>query len=427
MGFSEIKDVFRKEGMNRALQFIRQNLRYFAAGALLIALIIVAVSCLEPNSVTDEQAGTEEVNETIEETVEEFQVDAYEDVNNLITQYYTAYVAGDMATLTSLAAPVTENEQAYIALFGQYVESCQNIKCYTKSGLDDNSYLVYVSLEVKFAGVDTLAPGLDFFYVRTNEDGTVYIDNLYSQYNLAKKENALDTSVQSLILEFINADDALALHQETQEKYDAAVASDEALATMVGTTIPTAIEEWVAALAQQVPEDTTEPTEDITEPTEGITEPTEDTSSEQVDQPQPTSETVYALDIVNIRAAADTASEKLGSLAKGDSVVRTGTEGDWSIIDYNGRTGYIKTEYLTTDASTITNEGEADNVSGIAEGTVITLSSAVNIRSGMSEESDKIGTAYAGEKVKVVMSYAEGWTKVTWNNKTGYIKTSVLK
>jgi len=26
-----------------------------------------------------------------------------------------------------------------------------------------------------------------------------------------------------------------------------------------------------------------------------------------------------------------------------------------------------------------------------------------------------------------VMSYAEGWTKVTWKNKTGYVKTDLLK
>ena len=55
------------------------------------------------------------------------------------------------------------------------------------------------------------------------------------------------------------------------------------------------------------------------------------------------------------------------------------------------------------------------------------MQNTVNIRSGMSETSDRIGTAYAGEKVKVVMSYAEGWTKVTWNNKTGYIKSSLLQ
>jgi uncharacterized protein YgiM (DUF1202 family) len=58
---------------------------------------------------------------------------------------------------------------------------------------------------------------------------------------------------------------------------------------------------------------------------------------------------------------------------------------------------------------------------------VIELSDATNIRSEMSETSSKVGTAYKGEKVKVVMSYSDGWTKVTWNNKTGYIKTSLLQ
>ena len=55
------------------------------------------------------------------------------------------------------------------------------------------------------------------------------------------------------------------------------------------------------------------------------------------------------------------------------------------------------------------------------------LENTTNIRSGMSEDSGKVGTAYAGEKVTVVMSYAEGWTKVKWNGETGYIKTSLLQ
>ena len=31
------------------------------------------------------------------------------------------------------------------------------------------------------------------------------------------------------------------------------------------------------------------------------------------------------------------------------------------------------------------------------------------------------------DRVTVVMSYAEGWTKVKWNGETGYIKTSLLQ
>ena len=107
------------------------------------------------------------------------------------TNVPNVYAAGDVTTLSSIATPISANEQSYIGLFSQYVDEYQNIKCYTKTGLDENSYLVSVSMEIKFTGVDTTAPGLDFFYVRTNDDGSLYIDNLYSQYNLANQENAL--------------------------------------------------------------------------------------------------------------------------------------------------------------------------------------------------------------------------------------------
>jgi uncharacterized protein YgiM (DUF1202 family) len=38
-----------------------------------------------------------------------------------------------------------------------------------------------------------------------------------------------------------------------------------------------------------------------------------------------------------------------------------------------------------------------------------------------------VGLAYQGDVVKVIQSYAEGWTKVEWNGQTGYIKTDLIK
>ena len=210
---------------------------------------------------------------------------------------------------------------------------------------------------------------------------------------------------------------------------------------MISTTIPNAITEWAGTIVsqntetestEQVPEETTE-----TEQTPAETEQTgtpEESTQQPVDNAPTKSEpdTVYAADTVNVRAAADTESDKLGTLEKGTALTRTGTDGEWSVVNYNGQTGYIKTEYLTTknsdsDADNSGNEEQTTTNNSIAEGTVITLSDSVNIRSGMSESDSKIGTAFTGEKVTVVMSYAEGWTKVTWNGQTGYIKTSLLK
>lgn len=428
-------------GTNKILMFIKQNVRYITAGVLFLALVLILVKAGSPKQSQNGQdvAATEVTSEASNDAVQEFEVGAHEDVNTLINQYYTAYAAGDTDTLQTIATPLSENEKSYISVFSQYVDAYQNIKCYTKQGLDASSYLVSVYVEVKFKDVDTVAPGLDFFYVRTNDDGSVYIDNLYSQYNLKIKENALDTSIQNLISEYEGSEDVNSLQKEVQDKYDTAVASDDKLSEMIQTTIPNAITEWAGTIVSQNTE--TESTEQVPEETTEA-EQTE-TPEENTDQPEengPTQsepDTVYAVDTVNVRAAADTESEKLGTLEQGTALTRTGTDGEWSIVNYNGQTGYIKTEYLTTkNADSEADNGQTDNGGNdeqtsagdfIAEGTVITLKDSVNVRSGMSESDSKIGTAFTGEKVTVVMSYAEGWTKVTWNGQTGYIKTSLLQ
>lgn len=428
---SKMKNTFNKDGMNQVLDFVRKNLRYFAAGALLVILILVLVFFMGPKK-NDGNAVADTETETVQQ--EGYEIDAHQEVNDLIASYYTAYAAGDLDALTAVAEPVSDNEKSYITMFSQYVDEYQNFKCYTKKGLDDKSYLVSVYVEIKFAGVDTAAPGLDFFYVRTREDGTLYIDNLYSQYNLVYKENALDTSVQSLINGFEKEADVIALQSEVQTKYDEALKADENLSKMIVTTIPEDIKKWAAAIVQQgteAPEGTETQPEETEKPeeTEQPKEPEDEKPKE--DEPQATSEELTATDRVNVRAAADSGSEKLGNVEMGQKVTRTGTEGEWSIIDFEGKKGYIKSEYLTNDPNSITpgNTDSQDGTGGgsVSQGEVVTLKNTVNIRSSMSETADKVGTAYAGEKVTVVMSYAEGWTKVTWNSKSGYVKTSLLQ
>lgn len=45
----------------------------------------------------------------------------------------------------------------------------------------------------------------------------------------------------------------------------------------------------------------------------------------------------------------------------------------------------------------------------------------------MSETAPRLALAYAGEYVTVQMSYAEGWTKVTYNGQEGYVRTDILQ
>lgn len=419
---------------NDILAFVKQNIRYFTAGALFIVLVLVLVNCGAPKN-NDEGGENVAATETESETEEVFEVDVHEDVNALINQYFTAYAAGDVDTIAAIATPISENEKSYIAEYSKYVDSYENIKCYTKRGLDDSSYLVSVSIEIKFSDAEMMAPGLDFFYVRTNEDGSLFIDNLYSQYNSKIKENAVDTSVQRLIDKFEESADLIALQQEIQGKYNEAVAADATLADVINVKLPAAMTAWKQDILAQAAENETEAPEETEVPEETeTTETPEETETPEPEQTEDKAETVYAIDTVNVRAAADTASEKIGTVEKGTAIGRTGTDGDWSIVNYGGTTGYIKTEYLAIEKPQ-TDNNNSDNTAdtsenttkALSEGQVITLSGSTNIRSGMSETSDKIGTAFAGEKVTVVMSYAEGWTKVTWNGETGYIKTDLLQ
>lgn len=405
--------------IQKMVEFVKKNARYFVAGALFVVLLLILVK-FTGNGIGNADDNNVAVTETVV-TEEAYEENAVPAVNELINSYFTAYASGDLVTLQTLATPITQNEQSYITLISQYIEQYQDINCYTKSGLDSNSYMVNVSLNVKFMGVETPAPGLYFFYVRTNDDGSLYIDNLYSEYNLSRQESALDTSIRNLITNFYNSDDVIELQNDIQQKYEAALSTDENLLNLCATTIPNAITEWRNTIVADATESTEEvpATETPAEETPTDEIPAEETPAEQ------TTETVYTIDKVNVRSGADTSADKLGSVEKGTALTRTGTEGDWSIVDYNGTTGYIKSEFLSAEAPENASETAASEA--LTEGTTIMLSNTTNIRSSMSETADKVGVAYAGEKVTIVMSYAEGWTKVTWKNKTGYIKTDLLK
>lgn len=63
-----------------------------------------------------------------------------------------------------------------------------------------------------------------------------------------------------------------------------------------------------------------------------------------------TNQTVYATGSVNIRSSYSTNSSIIGSLQEGGSITRTGVgDNGWSKVSYNGGTGYISSNYLTTE------------------------------------------------------------------------------
>lgn len=50
---------------------------------------------------------------------------------------------------------------------------------------------------------------------------------------------------------------------------------------------------------------------------------------------------------VNVRSNPDYNSEVLGILSSGETVSVSGLENGWAVIDYNGASGYVSSDYLS--------------------------------------------------------------------------------
>ena len=401
--------------------------RYYGAVLVLICMGLVLKFGME---------GTAADKDPMSGAYADFKESDNEELNDLITNYYACYSSGDTEKIQTYANPVSESEQSYIQFFSQYVEKYDNLKVYYKRGLDDKSYLVSVYLEIKFNDIATTAPGLDFFYVSTNDDGKLYINNVYSSYNTSNGEFEMDSTISKLIATFEEQDDVLALQAEVQQAYNEAMLNDTDLQNFVSNTLQAAAKEWATnyqaqvAAAEQAAAEQAAAEQAAAEQAAAEQAAAEQAAAEQAAAEQAAAEqaaadaanatTVYTIDKVNVRSSASTDGELLGQIASGTAVTKYADEGEWSRIDYNGSTGYVKTEFLSADAN-----AASTSTTTVSTGTV-TLSQTVNVRSSMSETASKVAVAYQGENDNVLESNSEGTTKVKNKREEGYVKSEYL-
>ena len=409
---------------------------YCWAGLILIIAIIILVTAFSGKnnkSVSDPMAGIEK----------SFKVNKYKDVNELIANYHLAYASGDVESLKELASPYSDAELSYISFFSKFIEGYDDIKVYTKQGLGEGSYLVSVTMNMKFVNINTPAPGLEFFYVQTNEDGEVYIDNLYSAFNSANEEMPQDASVAALIAAYEASDDVQELAANIESECAGAFAADPSLKTFVNTKLQTEIATWAVDYVASVEQSKIKEAEDAAAAEEkakqeAIEQAAADDEAELEDVKTNASN-------VNVRKEPDKESDKLGTLSKGEMLIRYSfTEDGWSKIEYNGSKGYVRSEYLDV----VTPEGEkpqteeeateeddeddeddapAANSKDLKAGDEITVNDSINIREEASTDSSKVATIYAGDKISIVSAPKNNWVKVKFKGKQGYIRMDVLK
>ena len=382
-------------------EFLHKNGRYLIMAGMLVVILIGIVMLVnnKGTSSADPKARAEKVLK------EDYQVDENEAVTKLMKNYYKYYAEGNVDKMKEIATPISKLEQSYIKMFSERVEKYRNIKCYTKEGLDKDSYIVSVTMDMKFPKIKTTIPSLETFYVRTDDKGNLYIDNLYSTFNyIATNEKDVDSSVSEFIDKYEEQDDFVKLANDIEKKSSKAIKSDKDLEKYVNKLNDKVIPKWLNNYKKAQEEEQKKKEEEQKKKDEEKKKQEEEQKKkdeekkkkeeeqkkkddkkdskkkseekkksedkkdskkksdkkdnqkkednkqeEQQQAEQPAAETVYVTTKVNIRDAASTDGNVVEMLEFGTELKRTGTEGDWSAVEHNGVTGYVKSEYLSTE------------------------------------------------------------------------------
>lgn len=361
-------------------------------------------------------------------------------IHSLLTEYYKEYAAGDTDALEKVASPVSDMEKSYIKFMSKLLDSYEIKEIYTKDGVTDGSKLVSVYVQMHFKGIKSAAPGLDFFYVETDDSGALHINNLYSSFNQTNKENAMDPAVVSAIASFEEQKDVVDLQTEVQKEYNEISLSDKDFDKFMSKTYPSKVKSWQtqyrknakAAAATKAAEEKKAAAE------KAKSDSTK--SSDSTDTSSTSSKTIYKTTTkTNLRKKASINSDIIKTLAKGTKVTKISTKGKWLKVSYKGKTGYIRKMYLKKVSSSSSSSDKSSSSSssdkskstsassGPTEGKKLVLKDTVNVRKKPSTSAKRINLAYKGDKILVIKNRSDGWTKIQYQHKKGYVKTEFLK
>lgn len=440
------KETSKPEGTpNEFLELLKKNKKSLAV-IVVIAVVLLGIGILlgsligsntGKNKNLQAEAQPAESPETQTETAVPdvpLEENANLEVNALMEKYYQAAASGDIDTINSLKDYSDQAELLRIQEKSKYLESYDDINCYTKPGPEADSYVVYVTYYAKFRDIEQKVTGLNTYIVCKKDDGSYYIHDCSE-----------DESMKEYRTNVTKQDDVVDLFNRVQVEYNEAVTQNEELAaflTELSESLKTAVGDALAEAETAVQTETAE---------EAAAEQPADAGEAQ------TASRVKATDVVNIRKSDSETADSLGKAQVGEEFALLESRANgWSKIEFDGQEAFIKSEFLepaeespaenepaedtpnagdqeaagnsSTDNS-VSAPGAGDGASSVevpASGTY-RLTTTVNIRKSASETADRLGVGYYGDEVEILMKQADGWTKVKFKGETGYIKTDILK
>ncbi|PFU89775.1 peptidase M24 [Bacillus anthracis] len=131
---------------------------------------------------------------------------------------------------------------------------------------------------------------------------------------------------------------------------------------------------------------------------------------------------------LRVRTGPATYHSVIGGVLNGTTLNVIGSEGSWFKVNYQGKTGYVSSEFTKfVKGGTTTPEQpkQPEKPNQGAIGDYYINASALNVRSGEGTNYRIIGALPQGQKVQVI-SENSGWSKINYNGQTGYIGTRYL-
>ncbi|MBQ4537409.1 MAG: SH3 domain-containing protein [Lachnospiraceae bacterium] len=330
-----------------------------------------------------------------------------DDISSLLLTYYNAMANGDIETITSLCDVVSEKDAYHYEEYADYIDYYPEIEIYTKPGPEAGSTIAYVYYKVVFINHEEEFPGYQAYYVCTGEDGKLYlkrgentdevneyIREVSSQDNVVEFNNRINVEYNDLLL-------------EKPELFEYLTELDAQVNTAVGERLAKANEE----------ENTGDATEGA-EATEGENgENADNPEGEVAENAEPVVMYAIATTTVNVRSSDSENADRLGKVAGGDRIkVLEQRVNGWTKVEYEGKEGYIKSEFLEM----------AENAANAEVVGTVTAKTNVNVRAAASQNAERLGGIVAGDELELLGKEGD-WCKVKYNGQIGYIKSEFVE
>ena len=419
-GFLQFKEYFRirkglymwKEKIHSIGNYIIKHNKVVLPAVVVVAVAItVSVSLSLSNRHKEAQQEAEiasAASETATETAtEEVPLVANEEgaIYTLIATYYNAMATGDEETLRSVCDEISDKDMYRYVELSQYIDYYPTLEIYTKTGPEEGSVIAYVYYKISFVGHEEEVPGYQALYICTNDQGGLYIKR--GENSEEVNEYIKTVSTQDDVVEFNNK--ITVEYNELMVDHPEVLQYISELDSQVSIAVGEKLANQVAAETQVAEAGTEEGS------TDGQDTQTENGEQQEAQDQGP--QYVTTTTTVNVRSSDSEQADKLGKVSGGTKLqVLEQRPNGWTKVDYEGKEGYIKTEFLQL----------AESAAGTETIGTVTATTNINVRASASETADRLGVLSGGDSAELVGTEGD-WSKIKYNGQIGYVKSEYVQ